>query len=144
MQLFNTKVVPSDTDTLWQTPSLPDMSNKKLLVITKPFAAGSVEAQTLQKMLAACKLSEKDYVVLQIDAQPYSWHSMEGANPPGIVLLLGVMPAQLSIHALFKLHAPNPFAGRMFIPALSLTDIENNPAAKKDLWAAGLKPAFGL
>jgi len=144
MQLFNTKVVTSDTDALWQIPSLPDMSGMKLLVITKPFSEGSIEAQTLRKMLAACKLAETDYMVLHVGAQRYSWHSIEGANPPDIVLLLGIAPVQLAIHALFKLHAPNPFAGKTFIPALSLTDIENNPSAKKELWASGLKPAFGL
>ena len=143
MQLFNTKVIPSFVDAEWQAPPLPDMSGAKLLVISKPFPAGGAEEGTLQKMMAACKLSASDYVVLQMD-KPYAWQSIAGAGAPKAALLLGVLPAALSIHALFRLHAPNAFGGNAIVPALSLEEIERSPAAKKDLWDNGLKPLLGL
>lgn len=145
MQLYNTKVVPSATDALWVPPALPDMTGAVLLIITTPYAQDGAESQTLQKMMAACKLSQSDYAVLEIPPDaPYSWQAIAASGAPKAVLLLGVLPAQLSIHALFRLHAPNHFGGHIFIPALSLKEIESNPAAKKELWASGLKPLFGL
>lgn len=145
MQLYNTKVIPSATDALWIPPPLPDMAAARLLVITQPFAAGSMEEQTLSKMLGACRLSSSDYAVLQMAGDQFcSWSTIAGSVGPKSVLLLGITPTQLSIHALFRLHSLNAFLDRTFIPALSLTQIESNPAAKKELWSNGLKPLFGL
>lgn len=146
MQLFNTKVIPSSADAAWIAPHLPEhTTTAKLLVITKPFETGSTEEQTLQKMMAACKLAPDDYAVLHITGEhQYSWQSIASAGSPKNILLLGITPAQLSIHALFYLNAPNTFLGRTFVPSLSLAEIEANPAVKKELWTAALKPMFGL
>lgn len=131
-------------DSTWSLTDLPDMSAAKLLVISRPYAAGSAEEQTLQKMMAACKLSAAEYTVLKIAAsESLSWQAVVGMNAPKVVMMLGVLPAQLSIHALFRVNAPNAFADRIVVPSLSLTEIEANPAVKKELWASALKPLFG-
>jgi hypothetical protein len=146
MQLFNTKVIPADADALWVVPDLPaHMTTARLLVLTRPFAAGGNEEQTLQRMMAACKLTAADYAVLQLENdRQYAWQSIAAAGAPACVLMTGIAPAQLSIHALFRLNAPNTFLGRTFIPTGSLAEIEANPAVKKALWAEALKPVFGL
>lgn len=95
-------------------------------------------------MMAACKLTPADYAVLQMQGEAFSWQSIAGQDVPKAVLLLGVHPAELAIHALFRLHAPNAFDGFTIVPALSLREIELNPAAKKELWEKGLKPLLGL
>jgi hypothetical protein len=145
MQLFNTKVVPAAADAQWVEPALPDnFANARLLVLTSPIT-GRSEEQTLQKMMAACKLGNEDYTVMSIDEEnAYSWAMLAVAGAPKVVLMLGVSPAMLSIHALFRLNAPNAFLGHTFIPSLSLSELELNAGAKKELWASGLKPIFGL
>ncbi len=143
MQLYNTKVVPSVADAQWTVPPLPDMRGAKMLVITKPFVASSAEDETLQKMMAACKLSPAEYAVLQMD-KVYAWQSITGAGAPKAVLLLGVHPAELFVHALFRLHTPNNFGGHTFVPAVSLEELARNGTAKKDLWDNGLKPLLLL
>jgi hypothetical protein len=145
MQLYNTKVVPSAADAQWvELPVPPNFIGARLLVITSPFAPGSAEEQTLQKMMAACKLGAEDYTILTVNEEaPYSWNKIAAAGAPEVVLMLGINPAVLSIHALFRLNAPNAFLGHTFIPSLSLSALEQNAAAKKDLWASGLKPIFG-
>src|SRR4051812_34018076 len=99
MQLYNTKVVPSAVDAQWTEPTLPDnFANARLLVLTSPFASGSAEDQTLQKMMAACKLSTEEYAVLDMEeGKTYSWNKVVTAGAPAIVLLLGITPAMLSI-----------------------------------------------
>lgn len=95
-------------------------------------------------MMAACKLLPAEFAVLQLEAGQCSWQSVAGARTPKAVLLLGVHPAELAIQAIFRLHALNAFSGRTIVPALALDELEQNPAAKKDLWEHGLKPLLGL
>jgi hypothetical protein len=96
-------------------------------------------------MMAACRLSESDYTLTFVQADgKLSWAAMSAANPPKHILLLGVNPRQLAIQALFKLNTMNDFMGYTFIPSLSLSQIEDSPEQKKDLWLQGLKPALGL
>ena len=52
------------------------------------------------------------------------------------------MPQQLGIAAMFRLNEPNRFNERIFIPTLSIPDLEKQPDAKKQLWLGGLKPVF--
>lgn len=146
MQLYNTKVVPSTVDGQWTEPPLPNnFSRARLLVLTRPFASDSTETLTLGKMMTACKLQPDGYAVLIVeDRKAYSWNMIAAAGAPKTVLMLGITPEMLSINALFRLNAPNPFLGYTFIPSISLAAIELNAAAKKELWTFGLKPVFGL
>ena len=144
MQLFNTKVVPASVDATWSQPPLPALEGAKLLVISTAFADDSAEAATLQNMMKACKVAPGEYAVLKLDPEaPYAWHALSSADLPKHVLLLGVTPAALSIHALFRLYVPNAFSDKIFIAAPSLLEITHNSEAKKALWIEGLKPVFG-
>jgi hypothetical protein len=146
MQLYNTKVIPAGEDKLWGTPAdLPALAGTKLLVISAPFVADSSESQTLAKMMSACRLSATDYALIQLpETERLSWRALMEAGAPQRVLMLGISPAQLGISAFFQLNHCNNFLACVFIPGLSLGQLEQQPAAKRELWEQGLKPCFGI
>jgi hypothetical protein len=144
MQLYHTKVVPAAEDEMWTLPAeLPDFSKARLVVISAPFESGSKEEQTLQKMMGACKVSPDEYCTIQLEpGKRMSWQMLAGAGAPDKVLMLGVVPGQLGINALFRLNYGNSFLGCTFIPSGTLEQIEQVAGMKKDLWEQGLKPCF--
>lgn len=145
MQIFPVKIIPAAADAQWAPPEMADASGKKLLVISKPITPGSREEDTLQKMMAACRLQPSEYEILSMeDGRRSSWQAIAAMGTPRIILLLGITLEDLSIHALFRLYAPNDFCGKIFIVSAALSDLERDVAAKKALWTEGLKPAFGL
>ena len=145
MQLINSKIIPSALDAFWEDlPGTVQITTGiACLVLTLPYPVGSVEEQTLLKMLTACQLAPEQYQILPIQAgwQP-AWHKLRNTLKPAHVLLLGIAPEQLGIAARFQLHTPNHFDQCIFIPALSLTEMEKYPDAKKEFWTKGLKPVF--
>lgn len=145
MQLYNTKVVPSSEDSLWALPyELPAFKNTKLLIVSAPFAAGT-EEQTLRNMMTACRLADDEYAMIHLmPEERISWQMLASAGAPHRVLMLGVVPAQLAIHALFRLNHCNDFLGCTFIVSFSLTQIEQDRNVKRELWEQGLKRCFGL
>lgn len=116
-----------------------------MVVLSPFFPAGSPEAETLGKMMSACKLGVADYSVLWLKGdENISWQSLRTAGAPDRVLFLGLSPRQLGIHSLFPLNTCQDFADGKIIVGSSLTEIVQNPAAKRALWEHGLKPCFGL
>lgn len=143
--IINSKIISDEWDGLWEEPALPEIykTTATVLVITKPYEPGSGEDVQLQKMLQACKLGDDDYNILQLDdTKPVAWYRIKEKWQPRYVLLLGVLPAQLGISAMFGLFHPNRFGGCTWIPGLSLQELEKQPEAKKQLWQNGLKPVF--
>ncbi len=116
-----------------------------MLVISEPFPPEGPEAATLARMMTACKLAPEDYKVISLPpGGRISWQALRGKGAPDRVLLTGIAPTQLGIHALFRLYSCNTFLGARFIPAASLAEIERQPALKRQLWEEGLKPCFVL
>lgn len=144
MQLFNTKVIPSNVDKLWQSPEMPvDSASQRMLVLAAPFPEDSEEASVFQKMMQACKLHDTDYYlrVMKAEESISLAQFCKGVIPP-VVLLLGIAPSRLGINAQFILNACNPFLGRTFIPSLDLGHIAYDKELKRALWEQGLKPMF--
>ena len=113
------------------------------MVLTQPYQPNSAEEQTLVRMLGACKLSADQYHILPLQqGQQIAWHKLRAHFTPRYVLLLGIHPALLGIAAQFRLHEANHYDDTTFIPALSLAEMEQQPEAKKEFWAKGLKPTF--
>lgn len=144
MQLFNTKVIPSSVDKLWQAAEKPmDTASQRMLVFAAPFPENSEEESVLQKMMQACKLNDNDYHLRVMEAEESLSLARfcKGVIPP-VVLLLGITPARLGINARFILNACNPFLGSTFIPSLDLGHIAYDKELKRVLWEQGLKPMF--
>ena len=145
MQLIQSKIIPASQNAYWEP--LPEawqsLSAKPVLVFTVPYEAGSSEERTLFRMLDACKLPAVDYHILQLaEGIVISWGKLKETFQPAQVLLLGILPAQLGIHAMLRLHAPNHFGGCIIIPSFSPAQLDREAEAKKLLWQDALKPVF--
>lgn len=141
--IIKTAIIGAELDSFWQ--KLPEdilrLSPVDTLVITLPLQANE-EAQ-LQKMMQACKLDASAYNIVQVkENEPLSWHQLRDTLRPKVILLLGILPQQLGISAQFYMFSPNRFNECTWIASPSITMLEQQPDAKKQLWTAGLKPVF--
>lgn len=143
--IINTPLIDPATDTFWNNninisyPTLP----KKVLIITEAYTPNSAEEQQLLKILGACKLAEDSYHIVHIPADTnVAWHQLKNTAQPEVVISFGLHPQRLGISALFRLNSGNRFDNTTWIPTLSLTELEQQPQAKKDLWGNALKPLF--
>ena len=146
MNIIKTSIIDPGTDVFWAGPSLQDtaeVTERPILVLVNEYADGSNEEAQLLKMLDACGLKGEQYHILQVAKdQKTAWHQLRERHQPKVVFLIGVMPAQLGITAMFQLHTPNNFNDRVWLPTLSLSELEQQPAVKKQLWMNGMKPVF--
>lgn len=143
--IISTKIIDTKWDIFWADSyaNNPAISTAEVLVMTTPYTTGSTEDIQLKKMLAACNLSDEQYHILQIDAeQLISWHQLRDKVYPKVVILLGILPEQLGIAAMFHLYKPNNFNNCLWIAGLSLSELEKQPDAKRLLWTDGFKPVF--
>lgn len=145
LDIIKSGIVSHRYDAFWDdvTSIIGGLNPKDVLICTLPFEAGGIEDMLLQKMLQVCTLTPDQYNILAINQEqlvPLS--GLQSALLPKYILLFGIMPQQLGIHALFHINEPNRFNGCVFVPTLGLMDIEQQPEAKKQLWLNGLKPVF--
>lgn len=143
--IISSPVINQQWDSFWNElpETVQQLPEKPLLVLSQAYTDGSAEAIQLQKMLQACTLTESSYNIVQLSsAQNIPWHKLKEQFKPKTVLLLGVIPEQLGISAMFRLFMPNNFDSAIWIAGLSLTELEKQPEAKKQLWQNGLKPVF--
>jgi hypothetical protein len=143
--IIKSDIINKEWDIFWlDKPGLiASLSEKPLLIITEEFGQNSSEELQLQKMLQACTLSTEQYNIIQVKAtEQLPWHKLRDYLNPKIILLLGIIPEQLGISAMLQLYLPNRFNDRIWIAGLSLTELEKQPEAKKQLWQNGLKPVF--
>lgn len=141
--IIKSKVVGSEFDVFWTQDLITDELQKNTLVLSCPYLPGSTEEQQLLKMLQACTLTPDNYHIIQVAAdQQVPWHQLRDRAQPQHVILLGITPQQLGISAWFRLHEPNRFNDCIWIPAVSLPELDKHPDAKKALWLNALKPVF--
>ena len=144
MKLIQSQIIPASQNAYWEPlPEAWPTDPKPVLVVTLPYNAGSPEEQTLLRMLQACKLDESRYHIVQLPADgTAAWGQIKEILQPEQVLLSGILPAQLGISALLRLHAPNAFGGCTIIPTFSPAQLELEQAVKRELWTEALKPVF--
>ncbi len=142
--LISTPLITKEWDWIWERPwdsgSEPG-SPLPLLVVSLP--RGPEEQSVLDKMMQACSLEPGQFQVLTMEAdQRIPWPRIREKYHPENILLLGILPAQMGILAQFRIHHPNTFDQRTWIPALGLKEMPSHPEHKKALWTLGLKPIF--
>ncbi len=143
--IIKSTLIPDIYDKFWEDISdINEPKNtKSVLILCTPFANGSAEEQQLYKMMAACKLESSQYVIFQInEGNVIAWHKIKEKYAPEIIFLFGIHPQQLGISSLFMLNEPNSFSECIWLPTLSLNNLENNREAKRHLWEKGMKPVF--
>lgn len=145
MNILKTDIIDPVYDVLWnEIRSLaPDAVSRPVLVLVNDSGNGNAGDIQLQKMLAACKLFPEHYNTLKLgEGQLTSWPKLRERLDPKVIFLIGIAPAQLGISALFHLNNPNNFDGRIWLPTLSISELEKHDDMKKQLWTSGMKPVF--
>lgn len=146
MHIFTTDIVTDNIDVYWEQHTHIAFSKVPILVISTMIELGSPSAQLLTNMLhGGCKLLPEQYNVLFLkESDVLPWTLIREQVAPKVVLLFGITPKQLGIHALFLLHEGNKFDDCIFLPAMSLTDINTQASLKQAIWKGGLQPIFEL
>ena len=143
--IIETDIISDEWNTFWDSLSETKgpLAPKRVLVLSGPYGPTSSESQQLQKMMQACNLTEDRYNVIQlVDDEDIAWHQLQYHLKPYVIILLGIHPSRLGISALFRINEPNNYNECIWIPSLSLSELEINPEVKKLLWLQGLKPVF--
>lgn len=141
MNIINTEIINTETDKFWHDGRNEKITPYDLLIVCDKYNDNSAEHIQLSKIIDACKIAPDKFTIVQIDEnKPLAWHKLKRTYTPQTVVLFGPHPGSLGISALLALHQPNHFDGCILIPALSLSALEQNAQAKKDLWLNALKP----
>ncbi len=143
MNIISTGIVHSNNDIYWQ--DIADITNdlpaRPLLVVSAPLDEGG-RAQLL-KMLDASKLPREQYNILELEEQQrVAWHALRDQLGVKCLFLIGVHPMQLGVTALFRLNEPNRFNDTIWLPTLSIPELEQHADMKRQLWVGGMKPIF--
>ena len=145
MNIITSDLVSSEYDILWADISevVKDAMPRSVLILVNAYSTESSEGPQLLKMLEACKLAPEQYNIIQINKnQQVAWHKLREKLEPKIVFLIGILPSQLGVSSLFRINAPNHFNDTIWLPTLSITELEQRPEVKKQLWVDGMKPVF--
>ena len=146
MNIINSDIITSGNDDLCAGVSflINDPVPKPVLVITNEYVSEGTEDMQLKKMLeTACKLTAGQYQVIGLaPGQKAAWYQLRELLNPKVIFLIGILPARLGISALFTINEPNNFNDRVWLPTLSVKELEQNQAAKTQLWNSGMKPIF--
>ena len=145
MNIIKTDVVSVANDVMWDDISAVtgELQKKTILILVGTYQPDSSEGAQLVKMLEAAKLTPGQYNLIQLEQhQVVPWYKLREHLAPEIIFLIGILPSQLGISSLFRLNAPNHFNDRVWLPTLSLSDLEQRPDIKKQLWLDGMKPVF--
>jgi DNA polymerase III psi subunit len=145
MNIIKTELVDAHFDVLWEdiTTLTGNAMPKPVLVIVNTYGTADGEEAQVKKMLDACKLLPEQYNILQMEyGQMVAWHQLRDRLQPEIIFLIGVLPAQLGISALFSMNYPNSFDGKTWLATVSIAELEKNAEVKKQLWQNGMQPTF--
>jgi hypothetical protein len=143
MNIIKTSIVNTENDVFWQDISelTANMQPRPVLILVRRSTVDT--GMQLQKMLEACKLQPEQYNIIYLnEGQQTGWHQLNGRLDPFVVFLIGLLPAQLGVSALFRLNLPNRFQDTIWLPSLPLEELDQRPEVKKELWSQGMKPVF--
>ena len=145
MNIIKSDLVEAKHDVLWNDISLviKDAIPAPVLVLVNDSEPNAAAADQVQKMLGACKLAPSQYnIIYQRSDEQIAWHQLRDRLDPKIIFLIGILPSQLGVSALFKLNEPNHFNDRVWLPTISTAELEQYPDIKKQLWTGGMHPIF--
>jgi hypothetical protein len=145
MNIINSDIVTSEHDAIWADVSflVNEPVHRPVLVVTNEHAPVNSGDGLLKKMLDACGLASGQYNIIYLkEGQKAAWYQLRELLDPKIILLFGILPAQLGISAMFRMNEPNHFNDRVWLPTLSIKELENNQVAKTQLWNNAMKPVF--
>jgi hypothetical protein len=145
MNIIKSDIISAENDVFWNdiSTAINDAEPRPVLVLVTSYEKGGVEETQLLKMIDACKLTPDQYTIVQLEQeQQIAWHQLAARLNPEIVFLIGIKPIQLGISALFCLNEPNRFNDKVWLPTLSIRELEQHKEVKKQLWVNGINPVF--
>jgi hypothetical protein len=145
MNIIKSEIIETKYDIFWDDAAelIGYCTPKSVLVIVCNIDSDDQDDAQLRKMLEAGRLQPGQYNIIKLLAnEQVAWHKLRERLKPKVVFLLGIMPAQLGISSAFRLHEPNNFGDCIWLPALSIAELGQNPSAKSQLWSMGMKPIF--
>jgi len=145
MNILKSDIISSQNDEYWAdiSPLIGKALPRPVLALTIDSGKNPQEESQLQKMLEACKLSPEQYNIVKLPAgRKVAWHQLRDRLDPKIVFLIGVLPVQLGVSASLRFNLPNRFNDCIWLPTLSVTELDKFQDVKKQLWLEGMKPVF--
>jgi len=111
----------------------------RTLVIISPFVNETEESAQLAKMLAACKLQNKDYTIYTLTND---WSYFRNTESIKEVLLFGVTEKDLNLNIQMPFNQVIKFDDRAWIKSSSIAEMMKSQEIKNNLWQNALKPHF--
>lgn len=120
--------------------------NRKGIIIGVNYADAATirenELTFLLNILNACKLGLRDVVIVNLNGlAATAKHQLHKTYPASVFLMFGLSAADLSLPVRFPEYQRQTFDGIQYLSAPPLSVLENDPLAKKQLWAC-LKAIF--
>lgn len=119
----------------------PIQEQRVLVVYSEPLT--DAISSMIGNMMKACKLQEKDYLIVSFKENPFQWKSL--ASKAGLikeVILFGDLEEVLNLNFTFKINHPTMFDQRVWIKAHTLNEIYHNDKVKGAFWSQALQPYF--
>lgn len=136
--LFSNNKIISYKDSIEKNISEELLTIRTLVIVGQPGREAVAYAQ-LEKILSACTLQQKDYMVA---SQPENWALYRRYDNIKEVLLFGISEEALDIKVHFAENQINKFDGRVWIKTMTISEIMDNQSVKNTLWQNALKPHF--
>jgi hypothetical protein len=140
--VLDAKIISAGEDRFWEDRDgiLASLTPCNVLVV----AAEPVDEAMIERLVARCGSKPGEYAVVRVSAAGApAWRQLQAAVIPQVVILLGVLPADLGVHALFVFCEPNRFGGALWLPGPSCAQMNGEVALRKQFWDKALAPAFG-
>jgi hypothetical protein len=145
VNVIKSDLITAEYDVYWNEDIslLQNAVPRPVLVVVSAWERGETDASQLTKMLEACKLKPEQYNVLQLtEVDKVSWRQLRVRYQPAVVFLIGVLPASLGVPVLFRLNEPNNFNETIWLPTISISELDKYAEVKRQLWINGMKPVF--
>ena len=145
MNIIKSDIISTEYDAFWNDVSSPlkNAPPRPVLVLATAYEANSPEETQLLKIIDACKITPGQYNIVQIkEGEKIAWHRLREQLTPRVIFLFGILPVQLGISSLICLNEPNNFNDRIWLPTLSLGELDKHVDVKKQLWVNGITPIF--
>ncbi|MBE2288722.1 MAG: hypothetical protein IAE95_04155 [Chitinophagaceae bacterium] len=147
MSIINTDIISAANDVFWQDSStVTNGLEKRPVLVLLGEADRKPELETqLVRMLDACKLQPADYNIIYLaEGQLVSWNHLRTAVDPYVILLFGLVPAQLGVAVMLRFLLPNRFNDTVWVPLPTVEMFAPQPDLKRRMWTEALKPVFEM
>lgn len=147
MSIINSDIVSAANDVFWlDSGTVTNGLEKRPVLVLLGEADRKPELETqLVRMLDACELQPANYNIIYLaEGQLVAWNQLRTALDPYVVLLFGLVPAQLGVAVMLRFLLPNRFNDTVWVPLPTVESFAPQPDLKRRMWTEALKPVFEM